>query len=331
MKSVVVRYRVTGSETWTEKPITSIAGYTSDGRVQSLVENILDVDNSYEIAIVVSDFFNSDEKIFSIPTGFTLVDFKASGKGIGFGKVSELDGVMDVGLQTKFTGGLLFDVIDTTTDLDTFTIPNTYTIAKDRTYTNSPADGVNAVLTVSGRADECLFQSFKIMSKTDSRTFERFYDADGWGEWNESGANLNVLSVYPVGSIYMSVNSASPATLFGGTWEQIKDTFLLSAGDTYEAGSTGGEAEHTLTVNEMPNHKHPTYNGDGWALFELNRDGTAARTQVATSSSSSKYTFTTTKTADIQWPYNGTYYAGGGAAHNNMPPYLAVFVWKRTA
>ena len=58
--------------------------------------------------------------------------------------------------------------------------------------------------------------------------------------------------VYPVGSIYMSVNSTSPATLFGGTWTQIQDTFLLAAGSTYAAGATGGEATHTLTENEMP-------------------------------------------------------------------------------
>lgn len=137
---------------------------------------------------------------------------------------------------------------------------------------------------------------------------------------------------HPIGSIIYTSNPANPSTyLGGGTWMQIKDTFLLSAGDTYSAGSAGGEAEHILTINEMPTHKHPTYNGDGWALFELHRDGTVARTQVATSTSSKKYTFAATESSDIQWPYNGTYTAGGGAAHNNMPPYKVVYVWERTA
>lgn len=62
--------------------------------------------------------------------------------------------------------------------------------------------------------------------------------------------------IYPIGAIYMSINSTDPGTLFGGTWERIKDTFLLSAGDTYSAGATGGEATHTLTVDEMPSHTH---------------------------------------------------------------------------
>ena len=63
-------------------------------------------------------------------------------------------------------------------------------------------------------------------------------------------------AVYPVGSIYMSVNSTSPSSLFGGTWVQLKDRFLLGAGDTYSAGATGGAATHTLTAAEMPGHTH---------------------------------------------------------------------------
>lgn len=67
--------------------------------------------------------------------------------------------------------------------------------------------------------------------------------------------------IYPVGSIYMSVASTSPATLFDGTtWEQLKDKFLLGAGDTYTAGGTGGNASHTLTIAEMPSHNH-TFTG----------------------------------------------------------------------
>ena len=62
--------------------------------------------------------------------------------------------------------------------------------------------------------------------------------------------------IYPIGSIYTSTRNVSPATFLGGTWSQIKDTFLLTAGDTYQAGTTGGEASHTLTSSEMPSHYH---------------------------------------------------------------------------
>ena len=70
-----------------------------------------------------------------------------------------------------------------------------------------------------------------------------------------SASNLGNI-IYPVGSIYLSVNSTNPQYLFGGIWEQIKDRFLLGAGDSYYAGSTGGEAMHTLTQNEMPRYSH---------------------------------------------------------------------------
>ena len=67
-------------------------------------------------------------------------------------------------------------------------------------------------------------------------------------------------TIYPVGAIYISVNSTSPGTLFGGSWERIQDRFLLSAGSSYSAGSTGGSATHTLTASEMPSHTH-TFTG----------------------------------------------------------------------
>ena len=131
--------------------------------------------------------------------------------------------------------------------------------------------------------------------------------------------NKQVDMMYPVGSIYMSVNDTSPTTLFGGTWERIKDTFLLSAGDTYSGGSTGGEATHTLNVNEMPSHIHSLGNTPAWP----------------TSTHTVKDWGVVYDSGDTTSPYtpwiNKTGSVGGSQAHNNMPPYLTVFVWKRTA
>ena len=68
--------------------------------------------------------------------------------------------------------------------------------------------------------------------------------------------NSYLNTIYPVGSIYVSVNNTNPATLFGGTWTQIKDTFLLSAGTAYTAGKTGGSATVTLSEAQIPSHTH---------------------------------------------------------------------------
>lgn len=119
------------------------------------------------------------------------------------------------------------------------------------------------------------------------------------------------LDAHPVGSVYISEVDTSPDELFGGTWERIKDTFLLAAGDTYAAGGTGGEATHTLTVDEMPSHNHQMANeqlylsSSGWVL------------------NSSGSTWARGK------PYTAN--SGGGKAHNNMPPYKVYYMWVRTA
>ena len=79
-----------------------------------------------------------------------------------------------------------------------------------------------------------------------------------------------MFGAFPIGSIYLSVNSTSPASLFGGTWEKIKDKFLLASGDTYSAGATGGEATHTLTIEEMPSHSHVENEaGPNWSIQKL--------------------------------------------------------------
>ena len=81
-----------------------------------------------------------------------------------------------------------------------------------------------------------------------------FSDSDsGMPLWN----GLPLLNlVYPVGSIYLSSKNTNPGTLFGGTWVQIKDRFILAAGDYYSNGATGGAATVTLTVSNMPSHSH---------------------------------------------------------------------------
>ena len=122
---------------------------------------------------------------------------------------------------------------------------------------------------------------------------------------------LTAQGAYPVGAIYLSVTNVNPATLFGGTWEAIGGRFLLGANSTYAAGSTGGESAHKLTTSEMPRHNHT-----------LDNYNTAAGNTTAYM----------TVQAQAKVGYNGnvqTLYAGGDGSHNNMPPYLVVYMWAR--
>ena len=144
-----------------------------------------------------------------------------------------------------------------------------------------------------------------------------------------------MLALYPVGSIYMSVNSTSPASLFGGTWEQIHGRFLLASGSpdantdnwfgnitggwNAVLGSTGGQDYHKLTINEIPLHDH-----------NLIRQQWYSADQVHSSASYSIFSWKTEEGGSTSSSYNGTVEAtGGDNAHNNMPPYLAVYMWKR--
>ena len=136
----------------------------------------------------------------------------------------------------------------------------------------------------------------------------------GTGATTESGAISNfktaiVNLIYPVGSYYWSSSSTSPGTLFGGTWTQVKDRFVLAAGSSYSVGSTGGEASHKLTVSEIPAHAHYTsvYTGSGSVGHFAGTGGSNLYSNCDT----------------------GT--AGGGNAHNNMPPYIVAYCWRRTA
>ena len=133
-------------------------------------------------------------------------------------------------------------------------------------------------------------------------------------------SKLNKLTSYPVGSIYMSASSTSPASLFGGSWEQIKEKFLFGTGSTYTLGTIGGEERTILDWGSMPEHLHNLYTQDPGDDLGYK--------------SESKTVF---KPGTIAW---SDYYrevgsvmtnTGRSDSHNNMPPYEVVNIWKRTA
>lgn len=155
--------------------------------------------------------------------------------------------------------------------------------------------------------------------------------------------------VYPVGSIYMSTNATSPATLFGGTWKALNEgRVLIGANSTYPVNSTGGETAHTLTMGEMPEHLHSL--SDTTASGYTDYAGTHSHTYYGikkdpdSSGSSGAYYATADNPPAMQTSEDGSHRhsfsvklqgntgsTGGSQPHNNMQPYLAVYMWERTA
>lgn len=140
--------------------------------------------------------------------------------------------------------------------------------------------------------------------------------------------------IYPVGSIYMSVNQANPELLFGGKWEKIEDRFLLAAGSKYASGSVGGEESHSLTIEEQPKltgyiqfrqagefNILDSFTNVNNCFEYIDHGGNKWGNRMATEANNN------------DWNKNAlvTYNNGGkNMAHNNMPPYLTVYMWKRT-
>jgi microcystin-dependent protein len=124
-------------------------------------------------------------------------------------------------------------------------------------------------------------------------------------------------TLYPVGSIYISTSSTfNPQTAWGGTWRKTSNgRCLIGANDTYPLGSTGGESTHTLTIEEMPTHRHSSSRVNWYNDLQNN----GIDTNIAAQSH-----------LKADGPDTYTAYAGGSKAHNNMQPYLAVYIWERT-
>ncbi|MGN5456811.1 MAG: phage baseplate protein [Candidatus Kurthia intestinigallinarum] len=170
----------------------------------------------------------------------------------------------------------------------------------------------------------------------DTHAANKAYVDSKWGEMQQyvnteiRGIDTHIVDlIYPVGSIYISAISTSPATLFGGTWERIAGKFLVGVGNGFVVGDSGGSmthkhttGDHALTTNEMPYHYHNIWypNSGGPTTSEIGYPTTGAKNT---------------------WCANACHTdgQGGGAAHNhgdtgsasNLPPYWAVYMWERTA
>ena len=184
--------------------------------------------------------------------------------------------------------------------------------------------------------------------------------------WLYSQLQDTASKLYPVGSVYISFNSADPSTLFGGTWQRLKDAFLLANGDSYAPNTSGGSATKTIGVNNLPshthscstvgNHTHTRGNMEIVGTFtnEASPGGTTGQSSItgafyATSDGSRKHlsvndldngNYTYRFSASRSW--SGSTSSNGGHTHtigntgsglplNIMPPYTTVYAWRRTA
>ena len=140
-----------------------------------------------------------------------------------------------------------------------------------------------------------------------------------------AGTNFVLDNVYPVGAVYISINSTSPQTLFGGTWEQIQGQFLLGASSAYPAGSTGGSKDAVVVA-----HTHNPANQSGYYGFITSASKAFTVGDMGTQSGSGRYYPYSTSAYDVS-RNTQTGSTGVSGTDKNMPPYIAVYMWYRTA
>lgn len=177
-------------------------------------------------------------------------------------------------------------------------------VAADRHNTTSRYTSASTAFTlINWGQDGTSMAIGKVAEK--ANTLEIALDVEFIGK--VSGAIFD--AIYPVNSIYISYSHTNPSTLFGGTWERLTDGFLWATRSTDIIGQIGGTKEVTLTVDQIPAHSHGS-------VYSGNASGTKNHAWLASGGSSMAY---------------GTISTGGGQAHNNMPPYIQVSIWRRTA
>ena len=364
-----VRYKKITDSTWTTTTISAINNtYTVTNREYIFAA---DSNSSYNVELLVTDAHNTSTVSTTVSTAFTLMNFHQSGTGIRFGGVAEEENLFQSSLDAKFdkevvTLGNQFTFSSPGTagsagyvrmarlthkkaNADTpitfvFTrrlCPQPMTVhvqfrtdsttvdpdLKNITY---EGDNYDAYLVHTATSIWDLYVAK--VSAYDTITLQHWYSSgtvsdrltvdfpgdlvssvptglDGF--YKATPAKLQSLLdyIYPVHSVYISYSHISPATLFGGTWERISNAFLWACDAEGTIGQTGGEKTHTLTVNELPSHSHG-------AVYSQHVSSTKNLAWYGESGSSMGY---------------GLISTGGGQAHNNMPPYIQVSVWRRTA
>ena len=168
------------------------------------------------------------------------------------------------------------------------------------------------------------------------------------GDASTGVINDIINTIYPVGSIYMSVDSASPNSIFGGNWERLQDRFLLGASDNnYPIGTTGGSKDavvisHNHTLSDSGLHSH-TLGSGGSHIHSSTTPGNTNGDYLSESSKGSAW-----RGIGSGWNtgesglHTHTVIADGSHTHivnergvdgkdKNMPPYLAVYMWKRVS
>lgn len=354
-----LRYKKTSATSFTEVTFTDLANKYSVSNKDHVFA--ASGNDSFDVEIVATDKIRATTRATSASTAFTLIDYGEDGKSVSFGKVAEESETFQNALALQQIGNrytlsspgvagtagfvLMANILITAANADT---PITFVLSRRQEI---------ATMTVHVALRNSEMTSSSVSSvRYEGSNYDAYLAPTGdmsWGLYVLKGSNYDTITlqdwytsktmqsrvevtfpgtlvdqvptpyykatpaaldsildyIYPVGSIYMSYSHNDPATMFGGAWVRIENAFLWGCDKDGGIGTTGGSKTHTLTVNELPSHTHGS-------VYSGNAAGTKTHAWLASGGSAMAY---------------GTVATGSGAAHNNMPPYVQVSIWRRTA
>lgn len=354
-----LRYKKTTDSNYTTENLAAVAGEYNVIYQPAVFK--ADTTVSYDVEIIAKDDINTTTRATSVSTAFVLANWHPSGTGWAFGKVSEVEETLENALDLNQIGNrytlstpgeaskagyiLMASIEVTAENVDTpisFVFTQRLALAPMRVNVAlvSATTLTPAVQSVTYEGEN--YGAF-LAHENDTSTYDLYvqkvtaYDTVCLQDWYTSQACATRFKItfpgtlesslpgtyyratplkaqslldfiYPVGSIYLSYSHVNPATLFGGTWVRLENAFLWAVNSSGVIGLKGGESTHTLTVNELPSHDHGS-------VYAQAAEG------------DKKYAWYTAAGDKIGY---GVVKTGGGAAHNNMPPYIQVSAWRRT-
>jgi len=249
-----LEYKKTSDKTYTEKDLTS--AITNKHSVSDY-SDIFEADNgsSYDVRVsVVDGIYDRVYRTTSASTGFTTMHFPSSGKGMGIGKVAELDNVLDVGFQTRLYGGLLYRNLEYGADLNELTTPNFYSgfDVANKDYQNCPlSDGSFTLIVAAAGGSGQARQFIAECDKTHREKYERYlYPSSGWGEWiklSPTSLKETILYTPTAANTYEYVGSVTiPAYKF----------YTITARGMYNKNTCKGVILSEKSGESATNYKH---------------------------------------------------------------------------
>ena len=222
-------YKLSSSSSYTALPLEA-SGYSYSGTTV-FTSPTFSIENTYDIKFTATDYFVTTTSVVELPTASPMIDYKANHKGIGIGKVAQVDNLLDIGYSTRFYGGITPIILDSGTDFNTLFTPNLYigaTFLGDGTtanYMNSPSVlNVTFLLEVLPmRGNDRFMQRITLCYKGNSRKWERHYYSSSWGEWFCTYADANTV----LASLGWVMNASQTATLSEPISKQPNGIVLL--------------------------------------------------------------------------------------------------------